>query len=279
MKTDQDLRQKITQLEAYLCGFKRCTIAVSGGIDSMLLSWIANRCMGARALIAHATSPAVSQKDGNRVRDYATRCQWNYKEVISTQMEQETYKTNPLNRCYYCKSGLYYQLGALDHGQIMTGTNMDDLGDFRPGLIAAQEQDVRHPYVECLIDKATIREIAAYFHLTDLQALPASPCLSSRIETGIRINVQQLSLIDRAESYLRQHIPGETVRLRIRGDGLVVELNAETLARLSMQHKMAHASYVESVARECGIEASVRFASYLQGSAFIGDKTTIRAQK
>ncbi|MFK3662653.1 MULTISPECIES: hypothetical protein [Enterobacterales] len=273
MKTEQLLLQKMTQLEGYLQGFERCTIAVSGGIDSMVLSWIANRCLGNNALIVHATSPAVSQTEGDRVRDYADRCRWNYQEIIATQMEQETYQSNPLNRCYYCKSGLYCQLSALAYGQVMTGTNMDDLGDFRPGLIAAQEQGVRHPYVECQINKATIRKIAAYFQLTDLQDLPASPCLSSRIETGIRINNEQLSLIDRVETYLRQHLPGETVRLRIRHDGLVVELHADTLNKLSPQDKQNYVGWVESTARNSGIDALVRFAPYQQGSAFVGDKT------
>jgi len=278
VNTDREILHKISLLEACLRATERCTIAVSGGIDSMLLSWIASRCLGDNALIVHATSPAVSQKDGSRVRDYASRWQWNYQEIVSDQIHQEMYQSNPLNRCYYCKSGLYCQLGKFNHGHIMTGTNMDDLGDFRPGLIAAQEQGVRHPYVECQIDKAMIRQIAAHFQLADLQDLPASPCLSSRIETGIRINTAQLSLIDRAESYLRQHFPEQTVRLRIRKDGMVVELAGSTLDGLDAKNKADHITCVESMARESGIDASVRFAPYTQGSAFIGDKSVRAGQ-
>lgn len=272
MNTDRESLHKISLLEAYLRAAGRCTVAVSGGIDSILLSWIASRCLGHNALIVHATSPAVSRKDGCRVREYAARWQWNYREVVADQIGRENYQSNPLNRCYYCKSGLYCQLGQFNHGRIMSGTNMDDLGDFRPGLIAAQEQGVCHPYVECQIDKATIRRIAAHFQLTDLQDLPASPCLSSRIETGIRINPAQLSLIDRAEEYLRQHFPNQTVRLRIRKDRLVIELGDRALAELNTKERARHIARVELMARASGVDAPVYFASYAQGSAFIGDK-------
>lgn len=274
MNTDREILHKISLLEHCLREAQRCTIAVSGGIDSMLLSWIASRCLGDNALIVHATSPAVSQTDGNRVRNYAARWQWNYQQIVSDNIQQESYQSNPLNRCYYCKRGLYCQLGEFRHGPVMTGTNLDDLGDFRPGLIAAQEQGMRHPYVECQINKAMIRQIAAYFRLVDLQDLPASPCLSSRIETGIRINTAQLSLIDRAENYLRQHFPDQTVRLRIRKDGLVIELAGTTLDGLNATDKATHSMRVGTMARESGIDAPVRFAPYAQGSAFIGDKTT-----
>ena len=273
MMLTEETAQKLQYLEAFLHTLGRCTVAVSGGIDSMLLAWIANNCLGESALIVHATSPAVSRNDGERVRKYASRCNWHYKEIVSQALQSEHYQSNPLNRCYYCKSSLYINLGDLQHGQVITGTNLDDLSDFRPGLIAAQEQEVRHPYTECQINKAEIRQIACYFQLTDLQDLPASPCLSSRIETGIRINPEQLTLIDRVESYVNQHLPGETIRLRIRKEGMVLELAAEVLNRLDPVLKARLSRCITDMAQQSGLSAPLYLRAYQRGSAFVGNKT------
>ena len=144
------------------------------------------------------------------------------------------YVANPVNRCYFCKTNLYSTIAPLaDAGvTIVSGTNTDDLGDFRPGLAAAAEHSVRHPYVECGIGKPAIRAIATRLGLDDLAELPAAPCLSSRVETGIAIDPDVLKAIDACERLVRDVTGAATVRCRVRRDAVVVELDDAALADL-----------------------------------------------
>ena len=97
------------------------------------------------------------------------------------------YRANPVNRCYFCKHNLYGTIATRFEGTILSGTNTDDLGDFRPGLKAADEHRVRHPFVEAGLAKSDVRALARELRLDDLAELPAAPCLSSRVETGIAV--------------------------------------------------------------------------------------------
>ncbi len=112
---------------------------------------------------------------------------------------------------------------------VLSGTNTDDLGDYRPGLKAAEAASVIHPYIEALIDKATIRSIASNLGLNDLAELPASPCLSSRVETGNPINARWLGVIEKVEKDLALELSPGTVRCLLREDQVVVELDSATL--------------------------------------------------
>lgn len=268
-------QQALLRLKNWLFNIGRCTVAVSGGIDSMLMAYVANQCLGQNALIVHSTSPAVPSADCKRVQEYASRYSWNYQQVISREADSDNYQSNPVNRCYYCKSSLYLNLRHLNHGQVITGTNMDDLGDYRPGLIAAKEQEIRHPYIDCDISKSTIRSIARYLGLSDLQDLPASPCLASRVETGIRIVPEQLSLIDRVENYVRQTIASETIRFRIRQSALVLELDHQTLEQLTSEQTSILTQKIEYMTKQCGLTAPLQFSGYQRGSAFVGDKNNM----
>ncbi len=112
------------------------------------------------------------------------------------------YRANPVDRCYYCKTNLYARIREATPDAIASGTNRDDLDDFRPGLRAAAERDVVHPYVEAGIDKADVYALAASLGLDDLERLPAQPCLASRVETGIAIAPDDLAFIDAVETRL-----------------------------------------------------------------------------
>ncbi|WP_159566597.1 adenine nucleotide alpha hydrolase [Budvicia diplopodorum] len=275
MNSNDRARSALQRLEDWLMSIGQCTVAVSGGIDSMLMAYVAHRALGDSALMVHATSAAVPQADGLRVEEYARRYQWNFKRVVTGEMDQENYQKNPVNRCYYCKSSLYLNLRHLDHGQTVSGTNLDDLGDYRPGLIAAQEQNIRHPYIECQIDKNTIREMAALLGLTDLQDLPASPCLASRVETGIRILPGQLDLIDRVERLVRSQIVGETIRFRIRQSAMVLELDDRVLTQLTPCYLDELSQKIETMAKESGLNAPLSISAYQRGSAFVGHKEPV----
>jgi pyridinium-3,5-biscarboxylic acid mononucleotide sulfurtransferase len=203
-------------------------VAVSGGIDSMTLGFIAHRLLAKPPLMVHAVSPAVPAEATRRIRDYAAREGWRLTLVDAGEFADPSYRANPVDRCYFCKSNLYDRIRGLSFGVIASGTNLDDLGDFRPGLKAAAERNVVHPFVEAGIGKDAIRELARLHSLADLAELPAQPCLASRVETGIRIEAGDLAFIDAVERQIREQLPMQAdVRCRLTRHGVVLEVGGQ----------------------------------------------------
>lgn len=203
----------------------------------MLLATMAHRQQPRHTIIAHAVSPAVPESATTRVKSWAAREGWRLKLVMSSEFDDEAYLSNPVNRCYFCKSNLYSTLDLLSSeldqdAIILSGANLDDLGEYRPGLIAASENQVRHPFVEAEISKSMIRSIARTLELP-FADLPASPCLASRLYTGTRVTQKRLRGIELAETYIREKTQLEVVRCRIQGDRMRVEVEAEAQAQIT----------------------------------------------
>ncbi len=151
----------------------------------------------------------------------------------------------------------------------MSGTNLDDLEDVRPGLEAAKNHGVRHPFVEAGIGKADVRGIARALGLGAIAELPASPCLSSRIETGVRIEPALLGLVHEVERLVATTLQATTVRCRVRAGTLVIELDNGALARLGTSERRV---LDEAINQRMTARAAVRpiaFAAYRRGSAFL----------
>jgi uncharacterized protein len=217
-------------------------VAVSGGVDSMTLAHIAHRQPGVAIRMVHAISPAVPAAATARVRRHADRHGWALTEINAGEFADVRYRTNPLNRCYFCKVNLYDRIAAVTGLPIASGTNRDDLSDFRPGLRAAAERRVVHPFVEVGVGKSDIYALAESLDLHDLAALPPQPCLASRVETGIAIDAEDLALIERVETQVAEHVGDTTaIRCRITRVGVVVEctplpeptITAELAARVT----------------------------------------------
>ena len=272
MKTT-DVSGLIAQLENWFCDHAPCTIATSGGIDSMLLAFIANRAIGEQAFIVHSASSAVPDADARRIRAYAQKYHWHYQLVDSGEINDANYQQNPVDRCYYCKSCLFTTIKQIKTGAIVTGTNMDDLSDYRPGLVAAQQNDVQQPYVDLGINKATIRQIASYLQLDDLKDIPASPCLASRIETGIKINTDALHLVDRVETLVKELLATDVVRFRIRKQALEIQLAADCYQQLSSEAKNTLTNNVLQHLPAEYAALPLQVSAYAKGSAFVGDKS------
>ena len=239
-------------------------IAVSGGIDSLTLATAAHRTVPG-VTMHHATSPAVPREATDRVRALARRFGWTLDVFDAGEFEREDYRANPVNRCFHCKTSLYGAISRRTGLQIVSGTNTDDLGEYRPGLEAARDHAVRHPFVEAAIDKAAIRKLAAVLGLGALAELPSAPCLSSRIETGIAIQAPMLGMVHRAEQMVAAALQSHTVRCRVRRTGVVIELDEAALARLSP----AQAEHLSRQIAGLGVVKPVSFAAYVTGSAFI----------
>ena len=259
----------VDALNHVLDTFGAIAVAVSGGVDSLTLATLAHRRMAAPVQMFHAVSPAVPAQATERVKTLGAREGWNLTMVDAAEFSDPQYRANPVNRCFYCKSHLYDAIAGHTTSQIVSGTNLDDLGEYRPGLDAAKSRAVRHPYVEARIGKQSLREIARSLGLGELAELPASPCLSSRIETAIVIEPDVLELVDSIETFVRQSIGAETVRCRVRADGMVIELGAASLAALSVAEEADIRANVKSYTERSGRSYGLEFESYRNGSAFV----------
>jgi len=207
----------------------RVAIAVSGGVDSMTLAHIAARDSRASSTMYHAASPAVPVSARERVEAHAARHGWQLVVVDAQELADPRYRANPIDRCYYCKTNLYDRIAGVTSDTIASGTNCDDLSDFRPGLRAAQERDVVHPYVEAGATKRDIYELAQALGLTDVARLPAQPCLASRVETGIAIDPADLAFVDTVEAKLASELgDAAIVRCRVTHRGIVIEVGDES---------------------------------------------------
>jgi uncharacterized protein len=247
----------------------RAAIAVSGGVDSMTLAIVAGRLPGNEIEVFHALSPAVPADASVRVRQHAEQEAWRLHEINAGEFDDPKYRDNPVNRCFYCKSNLYGTIASHTTETVLSGTNLDDLGDYRPGLEAAHRYSVRHPFVEAEIDKDTVRAIARHLALDDLAELPAAPCLSSRVETGLRIEGNQLTLIDAVEKFIRRRLGADTVRCRIRRKEVIIELGEEELEALSEKDCGELRTVISAMFEADGIAKPLDFRPYRMGSAFL----------
>ncbi|MBD3648247.1 MAG: adenine nucleotide alpha hydrolase [Pseudomonadales bacterium] len=268
---------KLEQLENHLQQLGPVAVAVSGGVDSMTLAVIAHR-VNPDSRVYHALSPAVPEQATARVRDYARRESWNLELVHAGEIDDPDYVANPANRCYFCKTRLYDTVADHTDMLVVSGTNTDDLGDYRPGLIAAEEHNVRHPYVEVDIDKDTLREMARSLGLNDLSELPAAPCLSSRVTTGIAIDARLLPLINEVEqalwATLDSRLALKGIRCRIRPEGAAIQLDTDDEIDAGADYARQAREVAGRILTDGGygdLAGSITVEPYARGSAFLID--------
>jgi uncharacterized protein len=266
-----DVREKIAALDRTLEHLGHVSVAVSGGVDSVTLAFAAHRHLGEAATMYHAVSPAVPADATERTRNLAAQFGWNLEVIDAGEFSDPDYVRNPVNRCFYCKSNLYGTIAKRTSRPIVSGTNTDDLADYRPGLNAAADHGVRHPYVEANIDKRMVREIARASGLDVVAELPASPCLSSRIETGIRVEAESLRLVHAIEKLVGGRLRPNIVRCRVRQESLTIEMDEAAIRQTSATMKESLRREIEEYVTKTGDVRTVEFRPYKMGSAFLRD--------
>ncbi len=244
-------------------------VAVSGGVDSVTLATFAHRAAGSRVEAFHAVSPAVPEEATERVKRFAANQGWRLRIVDAREFADESYLANPIDRCFFCKTNLYGCIARHSDAQIFSGANLDDLREYRPGLEAAKLHSVRHPYLEAGIDKRVVRSLARDLGLGAISELPAAPCLSSRVETGIAIRPEVLKAIHAVERSIAKDFPTGTVRCRVRARGFVIELDHETLAAIAGKREEEVRANAALIFAGIAQTLDLSFEPYRNGSAFI----------
>lgn len=227
---------KRERLLAILLGMESVAVAFSGGIDSTVVAKAACLALGDRAIAVTADSPSVARTELEDARRLAQQIGIPHRVIPTEEFENPNYIRNDGTRCYYCKSELYEQvetlLPKLGVRVICSGANLDDRGDYRPGLKAAAEHAVRHPLQEAGCTKADVRALARSWGLPTWDK-PASPCLSSRLAPGVEATPERTGRVEAAEAYLKS-LGYRECRVRLHeGELARIEVPAAELTRLA----------------------------------------------
>lgn len=240
----EPLQGKLDRLRQVISDMQSVLVAFSGGIDSTVVLKIAHEQLGAQALGITAVSPTFPAIELDGAKQVAAEIGARHELVQTDQLDIPAFVQNDAARCFHCKTDLYQLLDGLREPRasrwIADGTNLDDLGDDRPGIAAAREWNVRSPLVEASLSKADVRALARTLGLSNWDK-PAAACLSSRIPRGIPITIDNLRRVEQAEAILQAEGLRQ-VRVREHGEIARIEVGAEEFSRLNQPELRARIS-------------------------------------
>jgi pyridinium-3,5-biscarboxylic acid mononucleotide sulfurtransferase len=230
--------QKLADLQGVIRGYESVVVAFSAGADSTLVAKVAADVLGERALAVTSASESLAERELAEALEYAESLGINHRVIYTRELQNPDYLANPTNRCYHCKTELYDHLVELarqeGYRHVANGLNLDDLGDYRPGLQAAKEHDVRAPLQEAGLTKPDVRAISRLLDVPTWDK-PAMACLSSRVPYGESITGEKLRQIDQAEQVIRD-LGYRQLRVRHHGQVARIELPADQLVQFVSEH-------------------------------------------
>ena len=224
---ENQLMQKYGELKSEIKKLNGAIVAFSGGVDSALVLKVAYGILGEKIIAVTADSHSLPRRELEETKKIAKEIGAIHLIINTEETENENYLKNPGNRCYYCKTELYTKLKVLSKQlgikNILNGTNFDDLGDYRPGLLAADENSIISPLKNAKLTKNDVRELAKQLNLKAWDK-PSSPCLSSRVPYGQEITLRKLKMIEEAENFLKD-LGIRELRVRHFGPKARIEVN------------------------------------------------------
>ncbi len=237
--TEISIEDKYEKLQEMIAGFDSAITAFSAGIDSSLVAFVAHQVLGERALAITSGSLSLKRADLALARRLAAEWGMAHRVVMTDEIAKADYRANPTNRCFHCKTSLYTLLSAVSNKEsyavVLNGTNLDDLGDHRPGLVAADDHAVRSPLVEAGFRKTDVRELARQLGLPNAEK-PQAACLSSRFPYGTAITEALLAQVEQAEELLAD-LGLTQFRVRHHGDIARLEVMPDDMPALLQQRQ------------------------------------------
>ena len=232
-----ELQEKLTRLEEYIRGLGSLAVGFSGGVDSSLLLVVAANVLGDKAMAITGVDASIPERELKEAKEFCKEREIRHIICKVNPMKEESYRHNSPDRCYFCKHGIFTEIKriAAENGieYVAEGSNMDDLGDYRPGLKAVEELSVKSPLREAGLTKQDIREISKALGLPTWSK-PAYACLASRFVYGEEITEEKLHMLDQAEQFLIEQGFLEE-RVRIHGNIARIEVPAKDIERLASE--------------------------------------------
>jgi uncharacterized protein len=261
-----DLAQKHQRLRDVIASYQSALVCFSGGVDSTLLLRVAHDVLGDRCTALTAVSVTMAKSERQAAIDLGRTLGVRHEVIESSELERPGFAQNPTNRCYHCKTELlelaHPAAARLGLREVLLGTNLDDLGDHRPGLDAARERGAKQPMVDAGLTKPEVRALSQQLGLPTWDK-PQLACLSSRFPYGTEITPERLEQVDGFEDGLRQ-LGFKQLRVRYHGD--VARLELEEAALGAALDPSTRRSIVELGKRQGFTFVALDLAGFTSGS-------------